>query len=100
MEEKQHDEVQHGQIWYCVDRVEPHGWELREVLIRKVVGEEVMLVQQGFCLEVSQGLLRACYASTPDAAWRQAEQRMVEKTDELRAAREAWLEKGENTGRK
>jgi hypothetical protein len=85
-----HEKIAVGQIWYCVDRCEPHGWDLREAVVMRVIGREAIVDQQGFSLQVDQHLLWECYDRTPEEAWRRAEQRTVDKMDELRAARAAW----------
>ena len=91
MEDRTHDKVSVGQVWYCVDRREPHGWELHDATVTRVMGHEAIVVQHGMSLQVDHALLWECYSRTPDEAWRRAEHRTVEKMDELRAARAAWL---------
>jgi hypothetical protein len=85
--------VKVAQAWYCVDRCEPHGWRLQEAVVTHVMGHEAIVVQDGMSLQVDHSLLWTCYATTQVEAWRRAEQRMIERMDELRAARAAWLEK-------
>jgi hypothetical protein len=84
-------QVQVGQAWYLVDRVEGGEWILREGIVTRVVGDQAILAHNGVSLQLDVEMLDKCYALTREGAWRRAEQRLVQRMDELRAARAAWV---------
>jgi hypothetical protein len=79
-------ELRKGDVLYCVDRAEGHGWRLHEAVVTRVFGDQAMVAQDGVSLQLDAAVIALYYAPDPDEAWNNEAGKLVRRLEDLRTA--------------